>query len=162
MLCVKEERNVMCTSTWPKNTQINESGTCCYLTVLGVTTLCHTCIGTYTLSCHPHNQNILQNPREAEVLPNNWINQGQRWTGHVTLSASKLPADTELQQSPPQKANFMHFSYFLCLPSSTSVRQHHLQLLVKTVIMTHNKIYLLQLKLQIPPKLFVIPGIFFF
>lgn len=28
--------------------------------------------------------------------------------------------------------------------------------------MTHNKIYLLQLKFQIPPKHFVIPGIFFF
>lgn len=52
------------------------------------------------------NQNILQNPLAAEVLPNNWINQGQRWTRHVTLSASKLPADTELQQSPHKKLIF--------------------------------------------------------
>lgn len=125
-VCYVWERNVMCTSKWSKNTQISESGTCCYLTILGVTMQC--CSITH-VPCYPHNQNILQNPHTAEMLPNNWINQGQRWISHITLSASKLPADTELQQCvpPPKKAILMHFSCSSCLPFSTSVRQHHLQ-----------------------------------
>lgn len=74
MLCVKEERTVTCTITWTKNIpildvqrlkvssgfqslEIAAENSGCHRAVL----LCHTHGGISTLSCHPHNQNILQN-----------------------------------------------------------------------------------------------------
>lgn len=74
----------------------------------------HTCGSVSTLSCCPRNQNILQNPHIAEVLPNNRINQGQRWTSHVTLSASKLTQNYN-NPSPPEKL-------ILCIPHVSHVR----------------------------------------
>lgn len=109
VLCVKEESNVTCTSTWSENIQIrvwnlllsDSSG--CHHAVL----LCHTCTGISMLSYCPHNQNIAQNPHADEVLPNNWINHRQRWTSHLTLSASKL---TQNYNNPPSQ------KLTLCIP----------------------------------------------
>lgn len=92
------------TSKWMRLEVVLSDSSGCHHAVL----LHHTCGGIPTLSCCLHNQNILQNPHIAEVLPNNWINQGQRWTSHVTLSASKLTQNYN-NPSPPEKL-------ILCIP----------------------------------------------